>query len=182
MKAIFVIWLLVLACTAGVSGQGPSKSYFTDTVVVDQDGRQRRFYTDLLEGNVVVINAFHTNCTSTVPVMTATLRALQRNLASRAKEFNILSMSVDPTDDAARAKAFAVKYEAGPGWYFVTGEKANMAEVLKKLGMYVENKEDHSTVIIVGNMRTGLWKKAYGLAKAEDIEAVVLSVLDDKGK
>ena len=41
MKAIFVIWLLVLACTAGVSGQGPSKSYFTDTVVVDQDRSER---------------------------------------------------------------------------------------------------------------------------------------------
>ncbi|HYP52945.1 MAG TPA: hypothetical protein VEQ42_05360 [Pyrinomonadaceae bacterium] len=36
--------------------------------------------------------------------------------------------------------------------------------------------------MIVGNERTGLWKKAFGLAKAEELVAVVESVVVDKGE
>jgi hypothetical protein len=46
--------------------------------------------------------------------------------------------------------------------------------------MFVEDKDDHSTIIIIGNLQTGLWKKAMGLAKAEDLIKIVESVLEDK--
>jgi protein SCO1/2 len=51
---------------------------------------------------------------------------------------------------------------------------------LKKLGQYVEDKNDHLTIFIIGNERTGLWKKAFGLAKPEELVRVVQSVIDDK--
>jgi len=51
-----------------------------------------------------------------------------------------------------------------PGWQFLTGEKQNVDLVLKKLGQYVESRDAHSNLIIVGNEPTGLWKKAFGLA------------------
>jgi hypothetical protein len=35
--------------------------------------------------------------------------------------------------------------------------------------------------MIVGNEKTGLWKKAFGLAKPEEIVEIVRSVLDDDG-
>jgi hypothetical protein len=34
--------------------------------------------------------------------------------------------------------------------------------------------------LIVGNERTGLWKKAFGLAPADELAKVVESVIDDK--
>jgi protein SCO1/2 len=52
---------------------------------------------------------------------------------------------------------------------------------LKKLGQFVEDKNDHLNIFIIGNERTGLWKKAFGLAKSEELIKVVDSVLDDKG-
>jgi protein SCO1 len=114
--------------------------------------------------------------------MMATLKKIQQSLASRAGEFNIISISVDPVEDTpAKAKAFASIYKPGPGWYFLTGEKANVDLVLRKLGMYVERVEDHTSILIVGNVKTGLWKKVFGLGKPEDIKAVVESVLDDGG-
>ena len=39
---------------------------------------------------------------------------------------------------------------------------------LYKLGQYVEAKESHSNVIIIGNEPKGLWKKAFGLAQQEE--------------
>ncbi|MFN2497993.1 MAG: SCO family protein [Pyrinomonadaceae bacterium] len=49
-----------------------------------------------------------------------------------------------------------------------------------QMDKYVADKNDHTTVIIMGNERTGLWKKAFGLARAEEIAKVVESVINDK--
>jgi len=47
-------------------------------------------------------------------------------------------------------------------------------------GQYVETKDDHSTVIIIGNEPKGLWKKALGLAKADELVRIVDDVINDK--
>jgi len=52
---------------------------------------------------------------------------------------------------------------------------------LKKLGQYVEDKNDHFNIVIIGNEPTGLWKKAFGLAKSDEIVRIVESVINDKG-
>ncbi|MDT7603246.1 MAG: hypothetical protein QOF61_1243, partial [Acidobacteriota bacterium] len=44
-----------------------------------------------------------------------------------------------------------------------------------------EDKNDHQTVIVIGNVRTGLWKKAFGMAKSEELIEIVRTVLSDKG-
>jgi protein SCO1/2 len=77
-------------------------------------------------------------------------------------------------------KAYATKLQAKPGWYFLTGDKANVEFVLKKLGQFVETKESHTNLFIIGNDQTGLWKKAFGLAKSEEIVKVVDSVVNDQ--
>ena len=52
--------------------------------------------------------------------------------------------------------------------------------MLKKLGQFVDDKQDHLNIFIIGNERTGLWKKAFGLAKSEELVKVVDSVINDK--
>jgi protein SCO1/2 len=56
-----------------------------------------------------------------------------------------------------------------------------MELALRKIGQYVEVRENHSNIFIIGNEVTGLWKKAFGLAKIEEIIKVVESVINDKG-
>jgi hypothetical protein len=36
-------------------------------------------------------------------------------------------------------------------------------------------------IFLIGNDRTGLWKKAFGLAKSEELMKVVESVVNDPG-
>jgi protein SCO1/2 len=78
-------------------------------------------------------------------------------------------------------KEYAKKFHAGPGWIFLTGKKENLDWALYKLGQYVENKDDHQTVLIIGNEPTGLWKKALGMANVTELVQVVQSVVNDKG-
>jgi protein SCO1/2 len=162
----------------------PAQKYFSDVELLDQDGRKLRFYTDVLKGKTVIINAFFTTCTSVCPPMNRNLEKLQEALGERVgKDVFIVSITVDPeTDTPPRLKEYARRFHAGAGWTFLTGKKENVDWALYKVGQYVEEKDGHTTVIIVGNEATGLWKKALGIAKPAELLQVVESVANDKGE
>ncbi|HEV2663673.1 MAG TPA: SCO family protein [Blastocatellia bacterium] len=158
-----------------------ARKYFSDVVLLNQHGEQMRFYSDLLKGKVVIINSFFTTCANVCPIMNSTLEKIQAAFAERVgKDIFLISISVDPTTDTPpRLKEYAERFHAKPGWYFLTGKKENIDLALYKIGQYVDARDDHSTVIIIGNERTGLWKKALGMAKAEDLIKIVKEVADD---
>lgn len=62
----------------------------------------------------------------------------------------------------------------------MTGRKEHVDWALYKLGQYVEQREAHTNIFIVGNEATGLWKKLHGLANVAEIIKSVESVLNDK--
>ena len=184
---LFVATLIVAAgsvCVAQKDTKKPADaaaSYFPNTVLVTQDNQKVKFYDDLLKDKVVVINFMFTTCTSVCPPMTATLSRVQKLLGDRSKEVNMISISVDPTTDTPeRLKAYADKFKAQPGWYFLSGEQANVDAVLHKLGGHVANKNDHTVTLIIGNVATGEWKKLYALSKPADIAAQITQLLDAK--
>jgi protein SCO1/2 len=162
--------------------ESPAQKYFTDTQLVNQDGTKMRLYSDLLEGKTVIINTFFATCQGSCLPLMRNLQKVQEALGDRLnKDARIISISVDPAVDTPGAlKAYATKLQAKPGWYFLTGDKANVEFVLKKLGQFVETKESHTNLFIIGNDHTGLWKKAFGLAKSEEIVKVVDSVVNDQ--
>lgn len=155
--------------------------YLTDVVLVDQNGAEKHFYSDLVKGKVVIIDAMFTTCEGSCPMMERNFARIQEWLGPRlGRDVNLISISVDPgTDTPARLKTYADNLKARPGWYFLTGDKANVDLILHKLGLYVEDKQDHLSVFLIGNDRTGLWKKAFGIATPEKIIPVVDSVLQD---
>jgi protein SCO1/2 len=165
------------------AAESPTQTYFTDVVLVNQNGEKMRLYSDLLKGKVVIINSFFATCPGSCLPMERNLEKIQLALGDRVgKDVHIISISVDPTvDTPANLKAYAKKLNARPGWYFLTGEKQNVDFALQKLGQLVDRKEAHLNIFIIGNERTGLWKKAFGLATSEDLVKVVESVLNDKG-
>ena len=173
-----LLWTATLAADAA-----SDRTYFTDTVLVNQDGQEMRFYSDLLAGKVVVIDTFFTSCQGVCPVLIKNFLSLQQSLGDRlGKDVVLISLSVDPeTDTPAKLEEFADGIGARKGWYFLAGEKANLDVVLRKLGAWVEHKEGHSPVVLVGNLRTGLWKKAMGMAPADQFVGIVSSVIEDQG-
>lgn len=176
---------LVAPAAAGeaASGTNAAHNYFTDVELVDQYGETQRLYSDLLAGRVVVINSFFTECDGICPFMSRNLKAIQEWLGDRlGQDALMLSISVDPeTDTPQRVREFAARWDARPGWYFLTGRKENVELALAKLGMAVEDREAHSSLLIIGNEPTGLWKKALGMASAQELVGIVESVLEDPG-
>lgn len=161
-----------------------ARNYFTDVELVDQNGVKHRLYSDLMKEHVVVISSFFASCTGVCPVLNQKLTAIRRAFPDHiGKDLFLLSISVDPlVDTPQRLKEYADSLEAGPGWLFLTGRKENVEAALGKLGMAVEDRESHSNILLIGNLRTGLWKKAFGLASATDLARIVDSVLNDSGE
>lgn len=114
--------------------------------------------------------------------MNKNMTRIQDALGERlGRDVYLISISVDPqTDTPPELKEYAAQIKAKPGWYFLTGKKENVDWALDKLGQYVEAKDDHVGIIIIGNEATGMWKKAFGLAKAEALIKLVEEVVNDK--
>jgi len=192
MKSIRTAAALLALFVAGAPGiaQEPmparngsaAQKYFTDVPLVNQDGETMRLYSDVIGGKTVIINSFFASCSGSCPIMASSLAKIQDHLGDRVgKDVRLVSISVDPTADTpAKLKAYAARFHARPGWYFLTGKKENVDLALRKLGQYVDDKNDHTNVILVGNDRTGLWKKAFGLAQPKDLIPIVDSVVNDK--
>lgn len=161
----------------------PAAKYFTDVELLDQNGRKLKFYSDILKGKTVVVNALFTTCTGVCPPISRNFERIQQALGQRlGKDVFLVSITVDPeTDTPAKLKEYAERFHARPGWSFLTGKKENVDWALYKLGQYVEEKNQHTSILIVGNEATGLWKKAFGLASADDLIKLVESVMNDKG-
>lgn len=157
-------------------------AYFSDTRLTDQNGVEHRLFSDLMQDKVVLINVFFSECQGTCPVMSTSLGKIQERLGERlGKEVMLLSISVDCTRDTpALLKAYAERFQARPGWHFLTGPKENVDFVLKKLGQYAETRESHNTIMLIGNTKTRLWKKANGLAAADEIYGILETVINDQ--
>ena len=167
-----------------VQAQEPSaaQKYFSDVELLNQDGPKLRFYSDVLKNKVVIINTFFTTCTSVCPPLNRNFEKLQEALGDRlGKDAFLVSITVDPeTDTPTRLKEYGRRFHARDGWIFLTGKKENVDWALYKIGQYVEKKDDHTTIIIIGNESKGLWKKAVGLAKPDELMKIIEDVIADR--
>ena len=137
--------------------------YFPNVVLQDQDGRRLRFYDDIIHGKVVSINFVYTTCTDVCPLDTAQLRRVQQILGDRVgRDIHMYSISVDPERDTpASLRRFMRTYDVGPGWTFLTGSRADVDLLQRRLGLRPVDPNaslnQHDTSIIVGNEVTGHW-------------------------
>lgn len=143
------------------SGTLDAQRYFTDSLLLDQDGRQLRFYSDVLKDRVVLLNVIFTHCDDACPLITRKLKQVREALGEQAGQVHFISISSDPQRDSPQAlKAFARKQGADdPNWTFLTGEQASVEAVLTRLGQLSRSPEEHSTLLIAGDVANKRWSK-----------------------
>ena len=147
-----------------VSGGGTrdAQAWFTDTVLMDQNGRALRFYSDVLKDKVVMLNVIFTHCNDACPLITRKLREVRQAMApALAAQVTFVSVSSDPLNDSPEVlKAFAGQQGVdGPNWLFLTGDKASVELVLGRLGQFLPSPEQHSTQLIAGDVAGKRWSK-----------------------
>jgi protein SCO1 len=162
--AVFVFGL-VAAIPLAADHARWGADYFPNVALTTQDGARVRFYDDLIRGKIVAVNLIYTTCKFACPLETARLSQVAKLLGDRmGRDVFFYSITIDPDHDTPEVlKEYAAKYQAGPGWTFLTGRQEDIEQISRKLGLYSEpnpaNPDGHTPMLIVGNEATGQWMR-----------------------
>jgi protein SCO1 len=140
-----------------------------------------RFYEDLIQDRIVVINFMYVKCEGICPGMTMNLVKLQRALGERAgRQVFMYSISLKPHEDTpADLKKYAAAHEIGPGWLFLRGSASDTERLRRTLGFTdpdpVRDKDisNHIGLVLTGNDRIDRWAACPALADANQIMKLV---------
>ncbi len=152
-----------------------------DLPVVTHEGKRVRFYSDLIEGKIVLINFMYSTCKGICPGMTTNLKDVYRALGDRVgRDVFMYSITLQPEKDTAeRLRSYVKARGIGDGWYFLTGEAFDLDQIRKRLGFYDPNPEvdedrtQHTGMLRVGNDARQRWTMCPALAEPS---AIVRSV------
>jgi len=159
-----------------------ARNYFTDTEVIDQNGKKLRFYSDVLKGRVVLISFIFTNCEFACPMQAQKLKQARAMMVPSIKdEVWYVTLSVDPERDTPEAmKKFAERQGVDESrWIFLTGEKKNLDFLIKKLGQYTPDIESHTTLMLAGNTITRHWSRVMPMLPPDGIAQQMRSLVEE---
>jgi len=146
-----------------------------DRTLVNQDGEEVRFVSDVIGDNIVVMDFVYTTCTTVCPVLSALFTQVQSKLGDHVgNDVKLVSVSVDPIRDTPqRLKVYSAKHRAGDGWVWLTGAKPSVDDVLTGVGAYTTNFEEHPSMVLIGDGRSGEWTRLFGFPNPDRIVQVV---------
>lgn len=155
-----------LASATKSASAGPRAGYFPNALLQTHDGRQVRFYDDVVKGNkIVVFNMMYTVCANICPPNTANLLQVQTLLGDRVgRDIFFYSLTLRPDMDSPDAlRAYAKLYGVKPGWTFLTGARGDMDAIRRKLGFFDRDPRvdsdlsQHTGMIRIGNEAYDRW-------------------------
>jgi len=125
MGACLSMALPVMAKAHGIGIVDPAIAIPTGFAVLRNDGR-RMLLRDLLKQRRTIMQLMFTGCGETCPLQGALFAALQKRLASDSNgENQLLSVSINPMDDARSLATWLHRFGAGRRWIAaVPGAKA----------------------------------------------------------
>jgi len=185
MKLLYsFIMLFSISCSLFAQDHGwavAANVSVPDVQVVTQNGERVRFNSELVKGRIAIVTGFFTSCTAMCPITKESLANVAKILGPRVgKDVIIVSISVDPeTDTPARMKAWAEKFQIGPGWTLASGSKADVDLLLKSLGLAVDLPQRHQSLLMIGSEGTG-WVRISSWTPAEKLARLVDSLATRK--
>jgi len=146
-----------------------------DLELLDQYGEKVKFASDIISDKLVAMTFTYSSCTTVCPVYSTLFTKTQDLLGDRMdREVILVTLTLDPTTDVPpRLRREAQKYRAKPGWYFLTGKKQDVDEVLRGLDAYFADFTQHPPMALIGDGRTGTWKRYNGFPEPEKIVALL---------
>jgi protein SCO1 len=147
------------------------EQHFPDIPLITHEGRQVRFYNDLIKDKIVSLNFFFAKCDEICPLVMANLSKVQKLLGSQVgRDIFMYSFTLKPDEDTLEVlRHHREMYHAEPGWTFLTAKPEDIETVRKAIGFtYPEPAIDKDKTQHIGNIRYGneplmLWSACPGM-------------------
>jgi protein SCO1/2 len=149
-----------------------------DVQLIDESGSTVTLRSILDADQPIAMNFIFTTCTTICPVMTATFAQMRRELGEAGAQLRLVSISIDPEyDRPEKLKAYAELFHAGPGWAFLTGDDADISEVLRNFNALTGSKTNHKPLTLLKRPQSQSWIRIDGLASGTDLAQEVTARL-----
>jgi len=172
---IFTIMFGVLSLTgpeAGAAKYERSIETFSvpDVVLVNQLGEKVRLKSLLDSDQPVIVDFIYATCTTICPVLSAGFANLQKKHDPATGKVHLVSITIDPENDTPNAmKVYLERYNAQPGWDFLTGSRRDIDQVMKAFNAYFRDKMDHRPLSFIRSPGDGKWVRLNGLLSSSDL-------------
>jgi len=142
-----------------------------DIVLLDQNGKQVRLYSDLVKDKIVLVHFFFTKCSDVCPMQGRALMKLKSRLGQRlGRDVFLISISRDPLNDTpAELNKWGKLFGVGPGWTLATGDQPVIKKLLWDLTGEDIGQIAHESQVLIGNDRTGVWTSTDGLLLTDEL-------------
>jgi protein SCO1/2 len=141
-----------------------------DVELIDESGATVTLSTMLDSEQPLALNFIFTTCTTICPVMTATFAHMRQQLGEAGAGVRLVSISIDPEYDRPEVlKKYAKLFGAGPGWAFLTGDGADISQVLHSFNALDGSKMNHRPLTLLKSPGSSLWTRIDGLASGMDL-------------
>jgi protein SCO1/2 len=159
--------------TPGLARSRIQQQHLPNIPLVTHEGKEVRFYDDLVKNKVVMLNFFYALCGDVCPAVTANLVEVQKMLGEQVgRDIFMYSFTLRPeADDVLAIQNYRDTFGAGPGWTFLTGKPDDIEKLRRGIGFTNPIPEqDNDTTQHIGNVRYGneplmLWAACPGMAK-----------------
>ena len=167
--------MVLLALPPAVSGGSFDEAGVPDARLVNQDGQEVRFLSDVIGDRLAAITFTFSTCHTICPRLDGIFKSLQEKVAADlGRDTVLVTLSVDPASDIPeRLKAHAEMLEARPGWSFLTGDTARVNDLLKALEVYAQDIRNHPPTVLVVDGRRGEWTRLSGFPSPDKIAEVL---------
>jgi protein SCO1/2 len=135
-----------------------------DVTLTNQDGEDVKLSDLVNQKQPVLIDFIYATCTTICPVLSAGYSHLQRKLGDQSETIKLLSFSIDPEHDRPQVMTeYLQRYQAKPGWDFLTGSRKDIDTVMHAFDAYVSNKMSHYPLTLIKVPGKEQWVRLYGL-------------------
>lgn len=141
-----------------------------DVTLVNQDGKKINFKEIIDSDKPVILDFIYGTCTTICPVLSIGLSHFQKKLGPEVKNVQLVSISIDPDNDTPLVmKEYLERYDAQPGWDFLTGKREDIFQVMHAFDAFVSNKMDHSPLTFLHAPGTSEWIRINELMASADL-------------
>ncbi len=143
-----------------------------DVSVLNQDGKRVRLAALVNGDKPVVLNFLFATCTTVCPILASGFGSFQKALGADAAKAALISVSIDPDHDTPEVmKQYLRRFDAAPGWDFVTGRHDDIVRVMKAFDAYVDNKMNHYPLTFLRAPGSEKWVRLSGLLSTAELMA-----------
>jgi len=179
-----LLLVTVLAIPANLSAAEPAyrrtveKYTMPDVTLVNQDGKKVRFKSLIESDKPVIVDFIYATCTTICPVLSVSYTNLQNKMKDSTQKPRLISITIDPENDTPKImKDYLKRYNAKPGWDFLTGSRGDIDKVMRAFNAYIPDKMSHYPLNLIRSPKDGSWVRLFGILSSREFMNEYMAVV-----